>query len=397
MGRADADVDANLIRSMNLHRHLHRRRHGPWFTDHFKFTLSPLSDAVKYQRSPQRVWKRLPFGRGILRAHTDPSIEKERLVRKLLLLIVAAAGLSELPKTQTLKTKPDLNAPAPRLPNGKPDFSGVWARPAAQDLTRTVTNSNGTSNRGEPNPLPFTTWGQAQWDNYDPVKNGDYAGSCMPFGWIRSFTPHPMQILQNDEYITFLFEQSTMFQVVNTEGLPHRKDWPPTWFGDSRGHWEGDKLVIEAVNFNGWTKLGTIGHPMSAQEIMEYSCMEGNLQSLLDHVITPWTGPKDQDVNILYGTQHDWPAYDLAREQKITGVIRQVDYRGKPPLMKLAASDKLWSVVLGPPPRMEFRGLSEQMLKPGVTASVAAYPSKQNKDEIRAATITIDGTTTELR
>jgi hypothetical protein len=55
-----------------------------------------------------------------------------------------------------------------------------------------------------------------------------------------------------------------MFQVVNTEGLPHRKDWPPTWFGDSRG-WDGDALVIEAVNFNGWTKLGTIGHPMSDQ------------------------------------------------------------------------------------------------------------------------------------
>jgi hypothetical protein len=51
----------------------------------------------------------------------------------------------------------------------------------------------------------------------------------------------------------------------HTEGLPHRKDWPPTWFGDSRGHWDGDTLVIEAVNFNGWTKLGTIGHPMSDQ------------------------------------------------------------------------------------------------------------------------------------
>ena len=133
-----------------------------------------------------------------------------------------------------------------------------------------------------------------------------------------------MQILQNNEYIAFLFEQSTMFQVVNTEGMPHRKDWPPTWFGDSRGRWEGDALVIEAVNFNGWAKLGTIGHPMSDQakltmtfkrpdfghiqfswvlddpktytrpisndrvfvltpnvEVMEYSCMEGNLTSAL--------------------------------------------------------------------------------------------------------------------
>ena len=103
------------------------------------------------------------------------------------------------------------------------------------DITRTFTNANGTANKGEPNPLPFTPWGQKQWDNYSPVKNGDYAGSCMPFGWLRSFTPHPMQLLHNNEYLAFLFEQSTMFQLVNTEGLPHRKDWPPTWFGDSRG------------------------------------------------------------------------------------------------------------------------------------------------------------------
>ena len=74
-----------------------------------------------------------------------------------------------------------------------------------------------------------------------------------------------MQISRTTSTIAFLFEQSTMFQLVNTEGLPHRKDWPPTWFGDSRGRWEGDKLVIDVVNFNGYAKLGTIGHPPSEQ------------------------------------------------------------------------------------------------------------------------------------
>jgi hypothetical protein len=361
-------------------------------------------------------------------------------VKKLLLLIVIAAGLAEVSRSQTLKTKPDLKAPAPRLPNGKPDFSGVWNRPNAQDMTRSVTNANGTSVRGEPNPLPFTTWGQAQWDNYDQLRQGDYAGSCMPFGWIRSFTPHPMQIVQNNEYITFLFEQSTMFQAVNTEAMPHRKDWPPTWFGDSRGHWDGDTLVIEAINFNGWAKLGTIGHPMSDKakltmtfkrpdmghiqfgwvlddpktytrpisndrvfvltpndELMEYSCMEGNLQSLLDGVITPWTGPKNVDANLLYGTQHDWPTYDLTKQQKLSGVIKQVDYRGKPPSIKMEIDGKQLTVVIAPPSRMEFRGLADDMLKPGIMASVVAYPSKQIKDEVRAETITIGRTTTELR
>jgi hypothetical protein len=341
---------------------------------------------------------------------------------------------------QSLKAKVDMKAPAPRLPNGKPDFSGSWNRPGVQDMTRTVTNANGTSNKGEPNPLPFTTWGQAQWDNYDPVEYGDYTGSCMPFGWIRSFTPHPMQILQNNEYITFLFEQSTMFQVVNTEGLAHRKNWPPTWFGDSRGSWDGDTLTIDVVNFNGYQKLGTIGHPMSDEshltmtfkrpdmghiqfkwvlndpktytrpisnervfiltpdvEIMEYSCMENNLSALLDGGVKPWLGSKDQDANLLYGTAHDWPAYDLTKQQNLTGVIKELRFRGKPPLLKLEVDKKLLDVILAPSARMEFRGLEENMLKPGTTVRVVAYPSRQIKDEVRAETITVGTRMTELR
>ena len=113
-----------------------------------------------------------------------------------------------------------MNEPAPRLSNGMPDFRGTWGRPYVPDITQSFTNDNGTSNAGEPE-LPFTEWGQQEWDNYDAVANGDYAGSCMPFGWLRSFSPHPMQILQNNDYISFLFEQSTTFAVVPTDVRQH--------------------------------------------------------------------------------------------------------------------------------------------------------------------------------
>ena len=366
---------------------------------------------------------------------------KNHLTLIVIALVMQAVFLA--PNTaaaQSAKVRADVNAPIPRLSNGKPDFSGNWTRPFTGDITLTFTNPDGTSNKGEANPLPFTEWGQAQWDNYNPIKNGDYAGSCMPFGWIRSFSPHPMQLLQNNEHLAFLFEQSTMFQFVNTEGLSHRKDWPPTWFGDSRGRWDGDTLVIDVVNMNGLAKLSTIGQPMSDQahltmtfkrpdmghlefkwvlddpktytrpitnervfvytpnvELMEYSCMEGNLNSLLTGAITPWVGSKDSDTNMVYPPQKQRTAYDLNKSQKLIGVIKEASYKGPYGTMKIDVDKKILDVVLAPPVRMEFRGLVVEMLKPGVTVSIEGFPSKLTRDEFRATTITVNGKTTELR
>ena len=148
--------------------------------------------------------------------------------------------------------------PAPRLASGKVDFSGVWEKPYVPDLTKDSKDFKGVAN------LPFTPWGEAEWKKYDAAE-GDYTGACLPFGMPRSVnTPEPMQIMQNDTYFAFLFEQNSWFNVLPIDGRPHRQAIP-TWFGDSTGRWEGDTLVIDTVNFNGRTRLDTVGHPHSDQ------------------------------------------------------------------------------------------------------------------------------------
>ena len=358
----------------------------------------------------------------------------------LALAAVTAVLVPASASAQSAKvTKFDKNAPPPRLPNGKPDLSGNWTRPAARDMTESFTNPNGSSTKGEPNPLPFTPWGQTQWDNYNPVKNGDFAGSCMPFGWIRSFHPHPMQIIQNNEWIAFLFEQSTMFQLVNTEGLPHRTDWPPTWFGDSRGRWEGDKLVIDVVNFNGNATLGTIGHPASEQahltmtferpdmgrilfnwvledpktytrpiknervfvyspnvELMEYACMENNLQSLLEGAITPWVAPTVRPS--VVPARWEWTSFDLAKSQTYTGVVKELTWEiDKLALAKIDVGGKVYDVLLGLPIRMDFRGVTKEDLEPGTMVAFQAVPSRQNPTDLRVEILTLGKTSRDMR
>jgi hypothetical protein len=170
--------------------------------------------------------------------------------------------------------------PAPHL-NGKPDLSGMWQRPYVPDMSVTSRNGDQVADpsladapmpagqpqgRGAGGPprkqLPFSPAGQKVWDQYDAAK-GDYTGSCLPFGLIRSMnSPDPIQIMQSDKYLALLYEQNTWFKVIPIDGRAHR-DQVATWFGDSVGHWEGDTLVVDTINFNGKTRLDTNGHPHS--------------------------------------------------------------------------------------------------------------------------------------
>ena len=254
------------------------------------------------------------------------------------------------------------SGPAPRMSNGKPDLSGHWAEPytpnmAAKGTVRdpktrepltfsrmgeplTDAAANATGNAGRTYDLPYTEWGLKEWKAYDPVKNGDYAGSCLPFGMSRNInSPHGSQIIQNPNALAFLWEQNTWFTWVPTD--PNFKwpaDLPESWNGLSTGHWEGDTLVIETSGFNGYTKLDTTGHPHSRQVkfintflrkdadtmehtvtvhdpkaytqdwmnvrtwrikkypdvIMEYSCEENN-GGVYDGAITLWKRPESVD------------------------------------------------------------------------------------------------------
>src|ERR1700679_1368092 len=121
----------------------------------------------------------------------------------------------------------------PRMPDGKPNFNGIWDHPYVPDVSRDGNNQKGA---GE---LPFTAWGADNFKNYD-VSKFDYTGHCLPFGLMRSMNVGgcPIQNVPYGAYIALLFEQSNWFNVV-AMGRDHPKNLDPTWFGDSVGKWDG--------------------------------------------------------------------------------------------------------------------------------------------------------------
>jgi hypothetical protein len=121
---------------------------------------------------------------------------------------------------------------------------------------------------------PMTAWGQAQFKSAKPSfgphafplaeTNDPLYHTCVPLGFPRIFLyPLPLQIVQVPGEVLMLFEWDSMRHQIFTDGRPHDKALGPLWMGDSIGHWEGDTLVVDTVNFNDKTWVDRIGHPHS--------------------------------------------------------------------------------------------------------------------------------------
>jgi hypothetical protein len=93
-----------------------------------------------------------------------------------------------------------------------------------------------------------------QGAQYDKVQNIVLGSRCvyqnagppmMPPGYNPAY-----EIVQNKDYVMILIEMLHEVRVIPLDGRPHAPSTVRSWLGDSRGHWEGDTLVVETTNFN---------------------------------------------------------------------------------------------------------------------------------------------------
>jgi hypothetical protein len=94
---------------------------------------------------------------------------------------------------------------------------------------------------------------------------------------------------------------------------------------------------------------------------------------------------------------HGWSEYDQTKTLTLDGRVAEMGYEHPHGYVKLEASGKTWYAVLAPPSRMDNRGLSKEMLKPGTTVQVVGYQNRSKPEEMRAERISVAGKTVELR
>ncbi|PWT99426.1 MAG: hypothetical protein C5B51_27230 [Terriglobia bacterium] len=153
----------------------------------------------------------------------------------------------------------------PRMPDGHPDLSGVWWR--GEDVGgRQGAALGGRGGRGGTPPptfaglyqLPAQAKAKTLRDKDDPSLN------CTPtaFGTLNvsMFDVGAVgQIVQTPKFVVMLTETYHGYQIIPTDGRPHRDDQPPSNRGDAVGRWEGDTLVVDKTNFNDATWISAEG------------------------------------------------------------------------------------------------------------------------------------------
>jgi len=91
---------------------------------------------------------------------------------------------------------------------------------------------------------------------WDSVQSNDLDDRCiimagagppmLPSGYNSNY-----QIVQTPGYVMILVEMIHDVRIIPLDGRPHVSQNVRQWMGDSRGHWEGETLVVETTNFNG--------------------------------------------------------------------------------------------------------------------------------------------------
>jgi len=79
----------------------------------------------------------------------------------------------------------------------------------------------------------------------------------VPAGMFPAGYNNAYQIVQTPGYVAILYEMIHETRIIPLDGRPHVPAGVRMWNGDSRGHWEGQTLVVDTTNYNNKGSIGT--------------------------------------------------------------------------------------------------------------------------------------------
>ena len=158
----------------------------------------------------------------------------------------------------------------PRTPGGHPNLSGIWQ--AVNSASWNLEDHNAED--GVPAGLSVVVGGKIPYteealkqrqENFENRLTADPVRQCFLPGVPRiTYMPFPFQIIQTPDHMVMTYEFAHAVRIIYTDGSEHPlpNDF---WMGDSRGHWEGDTMVVDTIYFNDQTWFDAAGNFHSDQ------------------------------------------------------------------------------------------------------------------------------------
>ena len=202
-------------------------------------------------------------------------MKASRLLRRLLPALVLVMPATPALDAQWLKVRlpdtprsadgsPNVKAPAPRTPDGRPDLSGIWRAANnryIQDLGVDLTGG-----------VPFQPHAARIYrERLDNNGLDRPSGKCLPKGVPEGMTirGYPFKIVQTPKLTLVLYEIFVAYRQIHTDGRDFSgfakdpSEVHPAWLGYSIGRWEKDTFVVDTIGVNDRTWLDDSGYPHS--------------------------------------------------------------------------------------------------------------------------------------
>jgi hypothetical protein len=228
-------------------------------------------------------------------------------------ILASTIGLAILLSVPSFAQSAAGQAPAaaaiPRARDGKPNLSGIWQvlSTANFDLQDHSARKDAPGGQSvvEGGEIPYQAWALAKKrENFKNRATADTEAQCHLLGVPRStYSGHPFQIFQSsiDEPITILYEYAHANRFIYTNGTDHPKGPIEWWMGDSRGHWEGDTLVVDNVHFNDQTWFDRAGdfHSEELHVVERYTLTDPDHINYQARIEDPKVFTKPWNINLV--------------------------------------------------------------------------------------------------
>jgi len=149
---------------------------------------------------------------------------------------------------------------------------------------------------------------------WEKIEDFSLYDRCITRGLVGSFMPavygNGARIVQTPDSVVISYEMVHDSRVIPLDGRPHLGTGIQQFMGDSRGHWEGETLVVESRNFNGRTNIGGARHSDSLHVTERFTRVDPEMVDYEIRVDDPATFTTPWTMRMTITRQPDYQIYE---------------------------------------------------------------------------------------